>query len=187
MSQGLLAAVIDITERIRASADILVERLTALRAAALDNLDASVLDSAGPLQMPPATIAQDIGAMAGAASRIQAANFVAMAVWNTAGAWQTALSVSGAGVLKYMALLAPSAQVQGGLRVTIDGVVVNEVGPVTIATAEARVLVGLYVGGSFPAVGFDRFPFRTSLLIEVNTDATSLELHYAYHTTGSLV
>lgn len=95
----------------------------------------------------------------------------------TANTYKTLLSVTGAGVLNFLALLAMDATARtASIRLTLDGVVVS-----TRTGNIAAVNDGFLVVGSAPfnttnsAAGMDAVPFSLSMLVEVKSNLTETD------------
>lgn len=105
----------------------------------------------------------------------------------TANTYKTLLSVTGAGVLNFMAMNAVDATSRTmTLRLTLDG---GEV--ITRSVTTAVQYEGAIIAGSSPfsttasGMGFDAIPFSTSMLVEVKSSVTETDkvaISYNYRT-----
>ena len=97
----------------------------------------------------------------------------------TVGSWQPALSISGIGRLNFAAIRA-TASSSIGIRVTVDGRLLDTIGPISFSGAGTGIaIVGSWVtsyttiGGDFGSAIFQPVDFQSSLLIETQYPVTN--------------
>jgi len=183
---GLIAPVLDLAQRINAALGVLSGRLTEARAAAIDRLDYSVLDAAGPLAMPVTQLYGDASVFADQIGfLLDPSTLPRTLLPNTSGGWIPVCDVSGAGVLSFAGVGTTSNTDNdtAGLRITIDGqLVASKLG--TLTAKRGGVLCGCARDPG--AIALDRFPFRSGLLIEgLSSSSTNIYAYYAYSLTGT--
>lgn len=177
---GLLPPILSVVQETKPKVADLATRLTAARAAALDHLDHSVLDAAGPLGAPPTLLGD--GVLATGYATLGVSTLPRVALGNHGGVLIPVIDVTGSGVLQFAGILSGAASAFR-LRITIDGLIVADSGSVS-PTAASQLLTLSGVGSSGGAVALDAVPFRSSLLIEAATVVALHTLYFHYRLTG---
>ena len=176
---GLLTPILSVVQEVKPKVNDLAARLTAARAAALDDLDHSVLDAAGPLGAPPTLLGD--GVMSAGFATLSSSTLPRVALGDHGGVLTPVIDVTGSGVLQFAGILSGAASAFR-LRITIDGLIVADSGNVSpTGASQLLTLAGIGTNGG---AALDAVAFRSSLLIEAATIAAVHDLYFHYRLTG---
>ncbi len=176
---GLLTPILSVVQKTQPKVESLDTRLTAARAAALDDLDHSVLDAAGPLGAPPTQAT--FGPPAPVSGAMATTTLLRSAAPNTAGVMIALIDITGAGVLQFAGMFAGASSAIR-MRIVVDG---DEIADSTSVVPLAGQLLTLAGIGSADGIALDAIPFRSSLLIETANVSAMHTFYYHYRLTGA--